>query len=68
MFHVALSREKLSPKLMIDAATLTGTCISSLSNRYIGVFTNRDAKIPLVIKSFFIIIKKNFVILEYFFF
>ena len=31
----------LSPKLMIDAATLTGTCISSLSNRYIGTFTNR---------------------------
>ena len=42
---------KLSPKLMIDAATLTGTCISSLSNRYIGVFTNRNNKIPLIIET-----------------
>lgn len=30
-----------SPSLLIDFATLTGTCISALSNRYIGVFSNR---------------------------
>jgi len=30
-----------SPGLLIDFATLTGTCISSLSNRYIGAFSNR---------------------------
>lgn len=51
--------DELSPKVVIDFATLTGfsavrksdscthlqffsgTCISSLSNRYIGVFSNR---------------------------
>jgi leucyl aminopeptidase len=30
-----------SPKIVCDFATLTGTCISSLSNRYIGGFSNR---------------------------
>eukprot|EP00596_Hydrurales_sp_CCMP1899_P008392 CAMPEP_0119041010 /NCGR_PEP_ID=MMETSP1177-20130426/11093_1 /TAXON_ID=2985 /ORGANISM="Ochromonas sp, Strain CCMP1899" /LENGTH=633 /DNA_ID=CAMNT_0007006619 /DNA_START=8 /DNA_END=1907 /DNA_ORIENTATION=+ len=35
------SMNSLSPRLLIDFATLTGTCITSLSNRYIGVFTNR---------------------------
>ncbi len=29
------------PKLIIDYATLTGTCISALTQRYSGVFTNR---------------------------
>ncbi len=35
------SKEK--PYLMIDYATLTGACIYSLSSRYSGVFSNRDA-------------------------
>jgi len=30
-----------TPILLVDFATLTGTCITSLSNRYIGAFTNR---------------------------
>jgi len=29
------------PKLIIDYATLTGSCISALTQRYSGVFTNR---------------------------
>ncbi|MDX2457868.1 MAG: leucyl aminopeptidase family protein [Gammaproteobacteria bacterium] len=35
------SKEK--PYLLIDYATLTGACIYSLSSRYSGVFSNRDA-------------------------
>jgi leucyl aminopeptidase len=35
------AREK--PKLMIDFATLTGTCVAALTSRYSGVFTNRPA-------------------------
>jgi leucyl aminopeptidase len=31
------------PAVMIDYATLTGTCIQALSSRYSGVFSNRDA-------------------------
>jgi len=34
---------KGKPFLMIDYATLTGACIYSLSSRYSGVFSNRDA-------------------------
>ncbi len=41
---VLASREK--PKLLIDFATLTGTCISAVTNRYSGVFTNRAALHP----------------------
>ena len=36
---VLASREK--PGLIIDYATLTGTCISALTTRYSGAFTNR---------------------------
>jgi leucyl aminopeptidase len=35
------SREK--PDLIVDYATLTGTCIVALTERYSGVFTNRAA-------------------------
>jgi leucyl aminopeptidase len=35
------SREK--PELIVDYATLTGTCITALTERYSGVFTNRVA-------------------------
>lgn len=31
----------VQPRLIVDFATLTGTCITSLSNRYIGVMSNR---------------------------
>jgi leucyl aminopeptidase len=31
------------PKLMIDYATLTGTCVTALTERYSGVFSNRSA-------------------------
>lgn len=32
-----------SPDVIIDYATLTGACVYALSERYSGVFTNRDA-------------------------
>ena len=35
------SREK--PDLIVDYATLTGACITALTERYSGVFTNRSA-------------------------
>lgn len=31
------------PALMVDYATLTGACVHALSERYSGVFTNREA-------------------------
>lgn len=34
------AREK--PRLMIDYATLTGACVGALTERYSGVFSNRD--------------------------
>ncbi len=34
---------RTKPAVMIDYATLTGACIYSLSSRYSGVFSNRDA-------------------------
>ena len=36
---VFASRDK--PKLLFDYATLTGTCVSAITTRYSGVFTNR---------------------------
>lgn len=36
---VLASREK--PGIIFDYATLTGTCVSAITNRYSGVFTNR---------------------------
>ncbi len=32
-----------APDLIIDYATLTGACVTALTSRYSGVFTNRDA-------------------------
>ena len=34
--------EKLSPDLIIDFATLTGSMYTALGSRYSGIFTNRD--------------------------
>ena len=41
----------LSPKVVIDFATLTGTTISSLSSRYIGGFSNRKELLPRLIRA-----------------
>ena len=40
-----------SPKFLIDYATLTGTCISSLTNRYIGAFSNKPELISSIIRA-----------------
>ena len=40
------AREK--PALIVDYATLTGSCISALTERYAGVFSNRFAANELV--------------------
>ncbi len=37
--------------VIIDYATLTGSCIYALSTRYSGVFTNRDDWIPVLIAA-----------------
>lgn len=34
---------KEKPRLIIDYATLTGTCVSALTSRYSGVFSNRSS-------------------------
>lgn len=41
---VLASREK--PRMIIDYATLTGTCVSAITTRYSGVFTNRTELHP----------------------
>jgi len=40
-----------NPALMIDYATLTGTCVSALTERYSGVFSNRPAANSLLRKA-----------------
>ncbi|MBL8200413.1 MAG: leucyl aminopeptidase family protein [Chromatiales bacterium] len=42
-------REK--PALMLDYATLTGACVYALSERYSGVFTNRDVLNDLLVRA-----------------
>lgn len=42
-------REK--PGLIIDYATLTGACVYALSERYSGVFTNREALNDLLVRA-----------------
>lgn len=42
-------REK--PGLLLDYATLTGACIYALSERYSGVFTNREALNELLVRT-----------------
>lgn len=41
--------DTMSPRCIVDFATLTGTCISSLSNRYIGVMSNREESMSDII-------------------
>lgn len=37
-----------SPRLVVDFATLTGACVTALTERMSGVFTNRDSLRPLL--------------------
>lgn len=46
---VLASREK--PGIMFDYATLTGTCVSAITTRYSGVFTNRPDLHPRLKKT-----------------
>jgi leucyl aminopeptidase len=39
------------PALIIDYATLTGTCVSALTNRYSGVFSNRTDLYPALVAA-----------------
>ena len=39
------------PGLMLDYATLTGACVYALSERYSGVFTNREALNDLLVRT-----------------
>lgn len=39
------------PKVILDYATLTGTCISAVTTRYSGVFTNRPNLHPVLKKA-----------------
>ncbi|MBN1240399.1 MAG: leucyl aminopeptidase family protein [Gammaproteobacteria bacterium] len=39
------------PRLIIDYATLTGTCVSALTQRYSGVFTNRQGANQLLLDA-----------------
>jgi leucyl aminopeptidase len=43
------AREK--PVLIIDYATLTGSCVAALTERYTGIFSNRTAAYPLLTKT-----------------
>jgi leucyl aminopeptidase len=42
---------KQKPRLIIDYATLTGSCVAALSTRLSGAFTNRSDWISLLIKA-----------------
>jgi leucyl aminopeptidase len=46
---VLAAREQ--PELIIDYATLTGSCVQALTERYSGVFTNRAALNPVLIDT-----------------
>ena len=39
------------PGVILDYATLTGTCVHALTDRYSGVFTNRNELHPLLIET-----------------
>lgn len=39
------------PDLIIDYATLTGTCVSALTDRYSGVFSNREGANTMLVKA-----------------
>jgi leucyl aminopeptidase len=39
------------PRMVIDFATLTGSCIAATTNRYISLFTNRPGLIPTLLQA-----------------
>lgn len=39
------------PDLIVDYATLTGTCVSALTERYSGVFSNREAANAMLVEA-----------------
>jgi leucyl aminopeptidase len=41
---------RAGPGLIVDYATLTGACVNALSERYSGVFTNREALNELLVQ------------------
>jgi len=47
---LALAGSK-KPSLIMDFATLTGTCVSALTERYSGVFTNREELNSIMIEA-----------------
>lgn len=49
-FYYNPIKEQETPRLLIDFTTLTGTCITALTNRYIGAFTNRKYLIPQILQ------------------
>jgi leucyl aminopeptidase len=42
---------RTQPRLMLDFATLTGACVTSLTERMSGVFTNREALAPKLVEA-----------------
>jgi leucyl aminopeptidase len=42
---------RTKPKLIIDYATLTGTCVYALTERMSGIFTNRDALVARLMEA-----------------
>jgi leucyl aminopeptidase len=48
---LALATRAARPELLIDYATLTGSCIGALSTRLCGAFTNREALLPALIET-----------------
>ncbi|NOX07976.1 MAG: leucyl aminopeptidase family protein [Gammaproteobacteria bacterium] len=42
---------KQKPRLIIDYATLTGTCMQALGSNYSGLFSNRESLYPDLIKN-----------------
>ena len=43
--------DSFTPSVLFDFATLTGTCVSSLTNRYIGAFPNRREMVHQCIQA-----------------
>jgi len=42
---------KAGPRLIIDYATLTGSCVHALGTAYSGVFSNRNELLPVLIEA-----------------
>lgn len=46
-----LLASEAKPALIIDYATLTGACIHALGKAYSGVFSNREALLPVLVAA-----------------